>query len=261
VKTDSDNLPSLRRDTADYVASAVKAIVGAAPFAGSLLVEIAGNIIPNQRMERVVKYAKELEGRLAGLDQEFVKSQLTNENFTDLMEEGIRQAARSLSDERRGYLASAIANGISSEDVEFFESKHLLRILGEINDVEVIILRFYLVYAFPGDEEYREKHKAILRAKPMVHGDPTSLFDKNTLHGSYKEHLASIALLDREYEVERELGLLDIDIFTKGPKVRGYHITSFGKLLLRHIGLSDEHDRPLAEAGLAAIHSATTEDN
>jgi hypothetical protein len=35
------HLPSLKSESADYVTSAVKALVGAVPFAGSLLAEIA----------------------------------------------------------------------------------------------------------------------------------------------------------------------------------------------------------------------------
>ena len=78
-------------ETSDYVASAVKSLVGAALFAGSLLSEIAGVIIPNQRLDRVVRFAVQLEARLDAFAKDFVLSQLTNENFTDLMEEGLRQ--------------------------------------------------------------------------------------------------------------------------------------------------------------------------
>ena len=79
----------------DYVTSAVKAIVGAAPFAGSLLAEVAGTIIPNQRIDRIAAFAEALEERLSILEQDDVRSQLENPHFTDLVEEGIRQASRS----------------------------------------------------------------------------------------------------------------------------------------------------------------------
>ena len=96
-----------------------RASLGTVPFAGSLLVEAAGVIIPNQRIDRIAKFAKTLESKLSNLEQDFVRSQLTNENFTDLLEEGLRQAARSLSDERREYIASLIENSLSSEDIEY----------------------------------------------------------------------------------------------------------------------------------------------
>jgi len=239
------HLPSLKSESSDYVTSAVKALLGAVPFAGSLLAEIAGTIIPNQRIERLTKYAQELENRLSKLDQEFVRAQLNNENFTDLFEENIRQAARSLTGERRKYLASIIANGLTSEDIEFFESKHLLRILGEINDAEVIILRSYLVATIEGDEEFREKHKEIIMPTPATIGAPQKVLDKNALHTSYKEHLTSLGLLERKYQTDTRTKGMVIDSFTGGPKLQGYRITSLGRLLLRHIGLADVKGQPV----------------
>lgn len=244
MKTRSEvHLPSLKSGAADYVASAAKAALGAIPFAGSLLAEVAGTIIPNQRIERLVKYAEELDKRLSEMDQEFVKSQLTDENFTDMVEESIRQAARSLSDERRQYLASAMANGISSQDIEFLESKHLLRILGELNDIEVIILRFYLVPA-GGDEEFWERHKDIIRPVSAYMGAPRNVLDKSALHTSYKEHLTSLGLLKHKYRVDSRTKQPEFDNMSGAQKQRGYAISPLGRLLLRQIGLSDEQGQP-----------------
>ena len=55
--SDAESKPQdivLKNNSADYVASAAKSALGAVPFAGSLLSEIAGNIIPNQRIDRIV---------------------------------------------------------------------------------------------------------------------------------------------------------------------------------------------------------------
>lgn len=50
---------------ADYVALAVRGALGAVPFAGSLLAELAGSVIPNQRIERIAKFAGALDRRPA----------------------------------------------------------------------------------------------------------------------------------------------------------------------------------------------------
>ncbi len=239
----NDDSKVLSTRSSDYVASAAKAVLGAVPFAGSLLAELAGTVIPNQRLDRVAKFAADLEKHIADLDQLFVRSQLTNENFTDLLEEGIRQAARSLSDERRQYLASVIANGVRSDDVEFFESKHLLRILSEINDVEVIILRFYLVAVMGGDESFREKHKEIIMTQSAYLGASQIILDKATLHDSYKEHLTSLGLLRHRYRTDIRTKQPEFDSFSGAPKIAGYELTSLGRLLLRHIGLSEEEKK------------------
>ena len=231
---EKDKNVSLNSQAVDYVTSAAKAVLGTVPFAGSLLAEVAGAIIPNQRIERIVKFAKNLEEKLSKLNQDFVRAQLTNENFTDLLEEGLRQSARSLSDDRRGYLASVIANSILSEDIEFFESKHLLKILGEINDIEVIWLRSYLTPTIGGDTGFRERHKEILKSVIATIGASQNILDKSALQYSYKEHLTQFGLLKYRYQTNIRTKQPEFDTFTGGLKVSGYEITLLGKLSLKH---------------------------
>jgi len=233
---ESEKKNKLAPTNADYVASAARAALGAVPFVGSLLIEIAGTVIPNQRIGRIVAFATALEKRLGVLEQDFVRSQLTNENYTDLVEEGLRQAARAVTEERRQYIASIIANSLSSKDIEYAESKHLLRILGEVNDIEIVWLRFYLVLTFGGDKEYREKHQEILKPIPAAIGAPQGVLDKSALQDSYKEHLAELGLLERRYE-------MDTSGMDMRLKIKGYDLTSLGRLLLREVGLITGEER------------------
>jgi len=223
----------------DYVTSAIKGTLGAVPFAGSLLAELAGTVIPNQRLDRIVKFAEILESKLSNLEQEFVRSQLTNENFSDLLEEGTRQAARSLSDERREYIASLITDSLSQKDIEYIESKHLLRILSELNDIEVIWLRFYLEPTMGGDEEFREKHESILTPIMATLSDPPSVVEKEALQDSYKEHLSQLGLLQPQYKTDMQTHQPEFNRFSGGLEINGYQITSLGRLLLKQIGLSN----------------------
>jgi hypothetical protein len=220
----------------DYVTAATKAIVGAAPFAGSLLVELAGAIIPNQRMDRIAKFAMVLEEKISKLEQDFVRLQLTNENFTDLLEEGMRQAARSLTDGRREYIANLIANSLSEKDVEFIDTKHLLRMLSEINNIEVIWLRLFLVPTFGGDEKFSEKHADVIKPIATTFGDPQPVYEKEILQNNYKEHLTQLGLLVNEYDLDLKTKGLKVDTFTQAPMKRGYQLSPLGKLLLRYIG-------------------------
>ncbi len=229
---------ALANRSADYVTSAAKAVLGVVPFAGSLLAEVAGTIIPNQRVDRIAKFAAILDEKLSHLEQEFVRGHLTDENFTDLLEEGIRQAARSVTDERRQYIASLISRGVEASHVEFIESKHLLRILGEINDIEIIRLRFYLVPTIGGDREFRDRHKDIVERVPAYIGASREVLDKAALQESYDHHLAELDLLRPRYHTDSRTGLPEFDRMTGAPKVWHHEITPLGRLLLRHIGLS-----------------------
>lgn len=230
-KKEKDKDQSLELQTADYIASALKAALGAVPYAGSLLIELVGTVIPNQRIDRLVKFAKSFNNRLSKLEQEFVQSQLKEQSFSDLLEEGLRQAARSLSNERREYIASLITNSLASKDITYQESKHLLRILDELNDIEIIWLRFYLVPTISGDKEFREKHKEVLQPVSRTVSAPQPVHDKGTLQDSYKEHLAQLGLLEKIYGSK-------LDSRTGGMKLKNYQITSLGKLLLREIGFT-----------------------
>ena len=174
-----------------------------------------------------------MQARISKLEESFVKANLTNENFTDLVEESLRQAARSLSDERREYISALVASSLTSVDIEYFESKHLLRILGEINDIEVIWLRSYLDPELGGDKDFFEKHSHILNPIPAHIGSSQSEIDKSTLQESYKEHLTSLGLLEKE---------IDMDTSGNGVKLKtkGFKISSLGRLLLRELGFSHE---------------------
>jgi hypothetical protein len=161
------------------------------------------------------------------------------------MEDDLHQAAQSLSDERREYIASIITNSLKAEDISYGESKHLLRILGELNDIEIIWLRFFLDPLMNGDHEFREKHKKILEPVSAYYGGSIELIDKEALQNSYKEHLANLGLLQREYETETKYARTKL-------KTKGYSITSLGRLLLQFIDLSKNQDKCVLSASLHA---------
>ncbi|SDY17452.1 hypothetical protein [Nitrosomonas sp. Nm33] len=228
----------LTNQFADYIAMAAKVSLGVVPFVGSLLAELAGSVIPNQRIDRITKFALVLEQRLSDLEKDKLRDQVNNPDCGDLLEEGMRQAASSLSDERRQYIANLIANGISSDEIQHHESKHLLKLLGELSDVEVVWLRFYADETIRGDEEFRESHAAILDVEPAHMNSPQSVHDKNSLKKSYKNHLVRLGLLQEKYAVDTQTKQPKID--NQGQlEVKGHSLTSLGRLLLRSIGLPD----------------------
>ena len=225
----------------DYLLTAVRAAVGPIPVVGPLISELAGVVVPNQRIDRISKFVVELEQRVHNLEfRHEIVNQLKDEHFTDLLEEGIRQAARSLTDDRRRYIASLIANSLSLEQIEHAESRHLIRILDQISDVEVIWLRFYGVPTIGGDEAFLEKHKTVF--DPVIASLVSSqdVLDKKTLQESYQAHLCELGLLEREYRIDMKTKQPEFDTFSGKQREQGYEITHLGRLLLRAIDLGDE---------------------
>lgn len=233
---------SLNNNISDYFVAFSKAFLGGIPLenvpnAGPLMAELLGAIISNQRSDRFAKFMLELESRVAKLEGNVnLKELVKDERFTDLAEESIRHAVRAVSEERLKYIASLLTNGIKSEDINLIESKHLLRILGELNDIEIIWLRWHLVPLMDGDNEFRQKHKEILAPIRSHTGSSQSSQDKDSLQQSYKEHLAQLGLLKPRYDTDFKSKQPTFD-FSGRMKIRGYDLTQLGMLLLKQINL------------------------
>lgn len=230
----------LQPNSQDYVASAAKAALGAVPFVGSLLSELAGTVIPNQRVDRVVKFAEQLERRLNDVQRDLIQASILDERFGELLEEALRQSSRSLSDQRREYLAALVQNSLEPEEIAHHESRHLLRLLGELNDLEIIWLRFYLNPVMAGDEAFREAHSEVLKPVAATIGGPARDVDQEALQRSYKQHLAQLGLLQPEFELDTRTKEPVFDQMTGAQKQRDYQITPLGRLLLRQIDLVDD---------------------
>lgn len=222
-----------KNKTSDYLAILGKGAIGWIPFAGPLLSEIVGEIIPNQKLGRLIKFAELLDKKLSVLDKEIVKREIQQEDCVDFFEEGLRQASRALSEERKVYIATLITNGLSEKAINYNESKHLLRILGEINDIEIIWLRFYLVPTIDGDCEFRDKHNDILKHIVATLTATPEIKDKAALQNSYIQHLVQLGLLKNTYGGGLRFDSTAEDIL----EVKGHEITQLGKLLLHKIGL------------------------
>ena len=225
----------------DHLTSVIKSVVGAVPVAGPFLCEVAGVVVPNQRIDRLAKFAQELADRLGAVEDDVLRSQLKDENFTELVEESMRQASRSTSDERRKYIASILANGIKSDDVDYIETKHLLRLLGEINDIEVVWLRAYYEWHWGGqrESEFERTHADTLSPIVATMGSSQEERDKAAMQESYRMHMERLGLLRSRIRYDSRTKLPEFDRDT-GFKKSGYDITPMGQLLIRYIDMVPE---------------------
>lgn len=212
-----NNEKILETRSVDQVTLAIKSIVGPIPIVGPLLVELVGTLVPNQRIDRIADFAKKLQSRMNDLEDDTLRLKLADENFVDLLEESLQQVARSTSNERREYISNLIANGIKDDEMEFIEKKHLLKILGEINDIEVIWLMAYAEgFHSGGRSDFKKRHQNILQPITLTNRSSRADSDKKALQDSYKLHL-------------ERLGLLRIN--NRGS----YEIAHLGRILVHHI--------------------------
>lgn len=146
-----------------------------------------------------------------------------------------------MTDERRKYVANVVANGIDDEAIEYSESKYVLKLLQELNEQEVIWLRFYMVPTIGGDEEFREKHKNILDPVRVNLRSDERTIERQSLQESYKEHLERIGLIQSHYRIDHETGIPEFDRFSGKPDVSYRDLTPLGKMLLRQIGFEESN--------------------
>ena len=237
------NKSSLDSNRTDFNAKIAKTVVGLVPYAGGVLAELVDSIIPHQRMDRLVKFCKELDDRILKIENKNIHELFQNEEFVDLIEESFVQASRATTDERREYIVFIVVNGITDETVNYQDSKYLLRLLSELNDIEVIWLRFYLDPTLAGDTEYRKLHENVLTRVSSYKGADKETINKASIQKSYKEHLERLKLIKGNIRFDNKTNLPEFDRITGLPKVTYHQLTALGKMLLEHIGLLNDNDK------------------
>jgi hypothetical protein len=209
---------SLGLSRADYGASILKAALGLIPFAGPILAEVVNDFIPGQRTDRLVEFVKELDARLTEVTQERFAANARTPEGADLMEDGLWMAARALTEERRKAIANLLIKSLAAEELRYGESKKLLQLLNELQDPEIIMLRyFYLLSA--GDDsanDFYNLHEAILEPDTSSMESSEQEGNRGALYEAYKSTFRRLGLT--EPRSDTDLNLL-------------------GRMLVRYIGI------------------------
>lgn len=233
-------MPKIGNSTVDVVTSLTKGTVGAVPFVGSLIAEVVGNIIPNQRIDRIGRFVELLEERLKNVEEATLHKKLVEPPTVDLLEDAFIQASRATSQERLEHIANVVAIGISAEELNEAETKRMLWLLGQLNDSEIIILRSKLVITrddMEADTEFREKHEQLLSPDTTHMGSSEAEFEEVAIRGSYRQHVQDLGLTRPRFSKPRRGELPEFDDKTGMVKSSGSDVTRLGKMLLRYLNL------------------------
>ena len=198
----------------DVVANLLKGYLGGLPILGPTIAEIIGNLIPNQRIDRIASLLKVLEAKIDPEERKKVEARMLEEKSVDLMEDGFLQAARALSEKRIEHIASLLKNSLTDEELEQSAYKRLLLLLGEINDVEVITLMAYSMHGIER-QNFWEKHRDILIGEPLRYPASREKVDQDAIFKTYRANLARLDLLESK---------------TQRPS-QSYEITFFGEVI------------------------------
>jgi hypothetical protein len=235
----------------DYLVSVLRSATGLVPVFGSFLAELVTVTIPNQRIDRIADYARALAKRLANFEKSFLDEQAKRSDFCELIEESFHQAARSTTQERREYIANLIASGLRKDQENYLQSRFLLRILGQLNDAEILILYYYGLGYSPEANQFEARHPELVPYAPQWphhNAEP----DATAVRQGYHNHLADLGLLNREYETGqiRQLDLADprsaLESLAKPGEVKfkGLTISDLGQVLLKFVLSPEDFSAP-----------------
>lgn len=237
---------SLEDNTSDKAAVVLKGLLGAVPVVGSILQEAVGVVIPNQRIDRVALTMECFAQKVGYIEEDVLRLKMLSEEFTDLLQDAIPQAARSLSDERREYIASFLKNSLTSKELDHVHEKKLLSILGELNDAEIIFLRYESLRPHER-KEFFEQHKVVLAPVPAAIGSERSEHDKNALRSSFQGKLIELGVLRKKFAKPQPGKMPEMDEKTGMLKAQYPELTQLGRALLRYIDQPASSDRDYDE--------------
>lgn len=184
----------------DRLVSVAKATAAAVPFVGGVISELLTETIPELRFDRAITFMRELDEELRrlGTKLENVERNLRSEQGIDLLEEGVLQASRSVSSERKLRLARLVARSLGGEELEYEQDRTLLSLYRDLTDPEIIWLLFYSMNPVLGPGPHREwieQHPEVLKPISKEMGAPQEQHERAAMQDLWKENLEHFGLI------------------------------------------------------------------
>jgi hypothetical protein len=225
----------------DPAKAMLKGVLSGIPLVGGVISEIVGQLIRDQRMDRLEDYVRRLSDDLSGLAESEVRQRLTEPENLDLFEDGAMASARALSDDKRERIARLVAYGISGDEQAGIEAKRLLQLITRLGDDQIIRLTSYL-HRHQRDTEFRAKHASVLEPVFAHHGSTREELDRALVQDMAKAELIDLGLLREQFKKPKKGELPEFDEKTGRMKAGHRDLSPLGRLLLRRIGLAEQDE-------------------
>lgn len=171
--------------------STVAAITG--PFA-AVINEVLTEVLPNLKTQRVERMLESVAARVAALEDGSALRKLTEPIFADLLEDGIRSAARSTSRIRQDHIAALVADGLTGDEERAISRRYLLGLLDQLNDAELLMLIGSNLEGAEYDAFFRQ-HEGTLVAPLVSHGADAGESERAVIFDDYYHHLEDLRLI------------------------------------------------------------------
>lgn len=185
----------------DKVISAVKSFAGMVPYVGTGLGEILSYVIPNQRMDRVVKYLRAINEKVEELTDD-IKN---NKEKITLIETGLKSSANSTFDEKCKWIANIVIQGLTN-NIEISIADNIINIVSELNYEQIIMLYYHVVYYGKHWEEkskFTNKFKELLDFGKLLSSDRERFNILKSKEQVNNIKLINLGLIENDFEIEK----------------------------------------------------------
>ncbi len=227
-----------------------------------ILINVITQVIPHRKMDRMEGILERVVKRLDRLDPPIGGERPFDPVFPELLEDGFMHAGRAASPERLDYIAAMIVNGISGGTARRLDHRHLMQLLGEMNDVEVLLLIHAGQSGEDADRFWRRHEQALSVPIDGPAATPEER-ERAAVFESYLHHLERLGVVqlvpfagwDKDYSGTREDGYIS---------TAALRVTTLGEVLLRSMSqapttlLAQRIHAKLPEARLRAIWEELT---
>ena len=206
------NLKKLQQEESDLGSKGTDALVATGkgmlsliPFVGSFLAELIAFTIPNQRQDRLENFVlllaqniSENEAALGEKIEQKLEEKLKDPETVPFMEKVLRQVIDSESEVKRKHLASIVKNGLT-KDIDLIDRERLLKIFGELNEIEILRLYGASLDSFGNEQKYDafwDKYEDQLFYEPEWDA-PKEADERAEILISYSRNLVNMGLIDK----------------------------------------------------------------
>jgi hypothetical protein len=196
TETEAALLESTKRGLGVAVGTVVAGPIGAA--LGFLMGEFLQRVLPDLRVERSRRLFEELRRRLTDAEADLLRLRAAREEYASYVQEAMFQASRKGgAPERIEYLAALLKSGMTAEEGRLREHEHLMSLLADLSDEEVILLRSVAVHP-DRDGEFRTLHKAFLNVGQAHIGAPEEDHNRAAVRRNQWDRLMQLGLVSGE---------------------------------------------------------------
>ena len=132
--------------TMDKAKEIISSAFGCIPYVGPAIQEIIGFVIPNQRLDRVANFVKQLDTELQefGKSQKEIKELLSRPEYSSLFYKTCVGCADSYSKERIRYFKNIFIYGLKDDtNLQKARAEAFLNLLMKLTDLEIGLLKYY----------------------------------------------------------------------------------------------------------------------